>query len=107
MRYSSPGSGTYATDMFRDERAHAAANALGAGSGVLCKSADHLSAGETCVEVIARKANDPSKKSVNGVEQAAVPAAIEKLKQGFGHHVAQGNHAGGNTCAQVIAASIV
>lgn len=103
MRYDTGGSGSIALDASRDTFSAAAAYALSTGRSLLTKSTDHLTASDTCAEVIARKANDPLKTGTNVLEQKWAPDAIHKLRSGFGHHKAQADHVGNNSCVQVIA----
>lgn len=101
------GSGQYGKDEYRAERGVGAAEILMNGFGVNCVSADHLDANELCVETIVRKQFDTSKKQiwlVGGPDPRLV--AVDKLRAGLGVHKKQSDHAGGNTCAAVIAAAI-
>lgn len=102
-KWTNSGSGTLAVDLYREGSANRADNVLSAGRSVLCKSGDHLSAGELCTEVIARlQGSNLLCGSGEGLERQAVAPAIHNLRAGNGHHKAQGDHVGGNTCAQVI-----
>lgn len=102
-----PGSGTQTEDFRRDAQGNAAALLLFAGRGGNCLSGDHLSGTDLCVDVIVRNANNLNKALFfnDGTAAAvAMPKAGHRLREGVGVNVNQGNHSGGNTCAQVIAA---
>lgn len=101
--YSKAGSGLSTTvDLYRESVGKSAENALSAGNGVLCVSGDHTGAGELCVEVINRLKNLGTKKGRNLTENADAYKAVDAIRRGFGHHVAQADHAGSDTCAQTI-----
>jgi hypothetical protein len=58
------------------------------------------------VETIVRKQFDANKKQIDMAGMADAQKASVNLKFGLGVHKAQGDHAGGNTCAQVIAGAV-
>lgn len=100
------GSGTYAIDEYRSGMGQTAAQLLQLGVGANCLSTDHSGAGELCVETIIRKQFDVTKKQIDMAGMANALKAADKLREGLGVHKAQGDHAGGNTCAAVIAAAV-
>ena len=102
-----PGSGTSMwEDLRRDGRAKAAVNTLRVGKSFVTLSADHSSAGELCVDTIARVAGQVDRVEYpTDLQRAAVNNAINALEAGFGHNRAQADHAGGNTCVQCIVAA--
>lgn len=106
MKAQNPGSGTFAIDVYREGMANKADQVLSAGRSILCRSADHASGSELCIETIVRQAPNDRLTGSSLTEAASVSTAIHNLRAGNGHHKAQANHAGGNTCAQVIAAAI-
>lgn len=104
---SYPGSGTQAEDFRRESQGQAAALLLFAGRSGNCLSGDHLSGTDLCVDVLVRNANNSAKALFFNDGLAASKAlqpAGHRLREGVGVNVNQGNHSGGNTCAQVIAA---
>jgi hypothetical protein len=98
-----PGAGTLAADEYRGNMGQVAALLLDLGVGANCLSTDHSGAAELCVETIVRKQFDISKKQINMAGMANAQQASVNLKTGLGVHKAQGDHAGGNTCAAVLA----
>lgn len=99
-----PGSGvSFNEDARRDAAGALAAANLERGQGVLCVAADHL-AGEICIDTINRLAGTLVKTTVNPYDRNTALTASRNLREGVGVHSAVGNHSGGNTCAQVIAA---
>lgn len=99
------GSGTLAMDEYRGSMGQQAALLLDKGFGAKCTSTDHSGAGELCVETIARKQWDTSKRELWMDTMATAQKAADNLRAGIGVHKAQGDHTGGNTCAAVIAAA--
>ncbi len=97
-------SGIDAADRYRENKGLGAASVLLAGRSFLCKSADHSSGSELCAEVIVRLAGDNTKLNRAGDFSVvdSVNKAVNNLREGLGFHVAQADHAGGNTCADVI-----
>ncbi len=102
-----PGSGTFTVDVYRDGMGQKAAGVLSAGHAVRCVAGDHVG-GELCVEVIARIAgNNPTKAAgSDALLNSTIQSAVLNLRAGIGVHKVSGNHAGGNTCAAVIAAAV-
>jgi hypothetical protein len=100
------GSGTLAVDEYRDGMGQKAAGCLSAGFGYRCVAGDHLG-GELCVETIARLAGkDPTKNAgSDALANSVIQTAVNKLHAGIGVHKVAADHAGGNTCCAVIAAS--
>jgi len=101
------GSGTFALDVTRDSLAAQAAGILSAGHAYRCVSGDHVAAGETCTSVIVRiNGSNPAKYAgSDALANSIIQTAVLNLRAGVGVHKAQADHAGGNTCAQVIAAA--
>lgn len=99
------GSGTLAVDFYRQSKGDQAMNVLLAGKGMNCGSSAHLSAGELCIEVIARLGSDNSQHASDNSKRDTANKAVDALKRGDGHHKAQGDHTGSNTCAAVIASA--
>ena len=101
------GSGTHATDFYRDRAGLAAANVLSAGHAARTVVGDHTGS-ETCAEVIARiGGTNPAKNA--GSDATLFPSingAINNLRAGIGVNKVAGDHGGGNTCAAVIAAAV-
>lgn len=104
MNWNKPQSGVLATDHYRESKGQQARQALLAGKAVNTVSGDHLNANELCVEVIARRAPFAGSVSDAGVVDT-VNKAVNNLSLGNGYHKKQSDHAGGNTCAAVIAAA--
>ena len=100
------GSGTYATDTYRDGKGLAAANILGVGHGARTVVGDHAGS-ETCAEVIVRlNGTNPSKNAGSDATLiVTLNKAIDNLHAGIGVHKVAADHAGGNTCAAVISAA--
>lgn len=105
MRSGAAGTGVRETDVYRETKGQAAANVLNAGRSTLCRSADHTSGTELCTEVIFRLRSDTTKHGSGLTEANAVGLAVTQLNAGFGYHVNQASHGGGNTCVAVIAAA--
>lgn len=110
MRISSDhgGSGTYATDVYRENVGKAAANILEQGRSVQCVVGDHTGS-ETCAEVIVRLASSATKAGffIDGGKgntgRDTILKAVKALREGVGVNAVAGTHSGGNTCAAVIA----
>jgi hypothetical protein len=98
-----PGAGTLAADEYRGNMGQIAAQLLQLGAGANCLSTDHSGANELCVETIARKQFDTTKRQVDMTGMANALKAADNLRAGLGVHNKQSDHAGGNTCAGVIA----
>lgn len=98
------GSGTFATDAYRDSLAAAAVAVLSAGHAYRCVAGDHLS-GETCTGTIARIAGTNPAKAAgsDALANSVIQSAVLNLRAGIGTHKASADHSGGNFCAQVIA----
>ena len=99
------GSGTYAVDTYRQSKGDEAMNVLLAGHAQLAVSGTHASAGELCIEVIARIKGDNTHCVSDSAKVKTNNDAINNLRKGWGHHKAQADHGGGNTCVAVIAAA--
>lgn len=100
------GAGTLAADEYRGSMGQAAALLLQLGAGANCLSTDHSGASELCVETIVRKQFDITKRQVDMAGMALTLKAADNLRAGLGVHKKQSDHAGGNTCAQVIASAV-
>ena len=99
-----PGSGTsFSEDARREAAGKFAAQELERGYSTLCVVGDH-NAGELCVDVIVRLAAVLSKRSVNPYDRSVSLLAAAKLRAGVGVNKKDSDHAGGNTCAQLLAA---
>jgi hypothetical protein len=98
-----PGAGTLAADEYRGNVGQIAALLLQLGAGANCLSTDHSGASELCIETIVRKQYDVAKRQVDMAGMASALKAANNLRAGLGVHRKQSDHAGGNTCAQVIA----
>ena len=105
MNWNKPQSGTFATDFYRESKANQAMQALDAGRATRTVSGDHASASELCIETISRLHNVDTKIASDSATVKTVIDAVHNLRQGNGFHKKQSDHAGGNTCAAVIAAA--
>lgn len=103
-----PGSTTLAEDERRTSAGVQAEKNLVKGLGANCLSADHLNGSDLCIDVINRNVANRGKAAIwfDGTNRGmgSSLAAAKNLAQGVGVHQNQGNHSGGNTCADVIAA---
>lgn len=98
-----PGSGTFAEDVRREAAGKLAAQNLNLGRSTACVVGDHA-AGEVCVDVINRLANNLTKIDVNPFDRNTALLAAKHLKDGVGVNLKDTDHSGGNTCAALIAA---
>lgn len=105
MDWRKAQSGTLAVDYYREGVGLKAAGVLEAGHGNGLVSGSHLNANELCTEVIARcSCDNRTCVSDNTLRDVSVKA-VHNLRAGRGYHKKQSDHAGGNTCAAVIAAA--
>lgn len=97
-----PGSGTFAEDGRREAAGKVAAQNLKLGRSTACVVGDHA-AGELCVDVINRLANNLTKIDVNPFNRNTALDAVNRLREGVGVNLKDSDHSGGNTCAKLIA----
>lgn len=102
------GSGTFATDAYREGLGKQAADILEQGKSVQCVVGDHTGS-EACIETIIRLAPNVAKAALfadggkGNTGRDTVLRAVKALRAGIGVNAVAGTHSGGNTCAAVIA----